>query len=299
MWNERLLRGAFWSLNIGLALMALLTLLPLGVLQLQAALEHGYWYARSAEFMQQPIIHAAGLDARARRHDLQHRRAAARLVRAAAVDRRRDATAGSRCRRRRKPRRCSSSMPQIKLGARRGGRRERRAVRSCAACWCRPGAAGWATRGAGPLRELRDRHGPADRRADALAILPLAVFANTGSPSKLALLAAYVVLGWLALRRAATRRARAVYFAAALLAYAPMFGIARAHDPLVADRLAVGAESLDPGQVAAAVNCGILRWRSRLARCSMTHVASLPCCRRLSLAAGCGNRDIRGRGRRR
>ena len=37
--------------------MALLTLLPMGVLQLQAALEHGYWYARSAEFMGQPIIH--------------------------------------------------------------------------------------------------------------------------------------------------------------------------------------------------------------------------------------------------
>ncbi len=56
-WNEGLLRGAFWSLNIGLALMALLTLLPMGVLQLQAAFEQGYWYARSAEFMTRPIIH--------------------------------------------------------------------------------------------------------------------------------------------------------------------------------------------------------------------------------------------------
>jgi nitric oxide reductase subunit B len=55
-WPSGLLRGAFWSLNIGLGLMALLTLLPLGVLQLQAALEHGYWYARSAEFMGQPIV---------------------------------------------------------------------------------------------------------------------------------------------------------------------------------------------------------------------------------------------------
>jgi nitric oxide reductase subunit B len=34
----------------------LLTLLPLGILQLIAAIEHGYWYARSAEFMQQPIV---------------------------------------------------------------------------------------------------------------------------------------------------------------------------------------------------------------------------------------------------
>jgi nitric oxide reductase subunit B len=56
VWNERLLRTTFWSLNIGLALMALLTLLPLGTLQLLAAIEHGYWYARSAEFMQRPII---------------------------------------------------------------------------------------------------------------------------------------------------------------------------------------------------------------------------------------------------
>ena len=56
-WNERLLRSSFWAFNIGLSLMALLTLLPLGVLQLNAALEHGYWYARSAEFMGRPIIH--------------------------------------------------------------------------------------------------------------------------------------------------------------------------------------------------------------------------------------------------
>ncbi|HEY1069874.1 MAG TPA: hypothetical protein VGE33_04980, partial [Thermomonas sp.] len=32
------------------------TLLPMGVLQLNAALEHGYWFARSAEFMNRPII---------------------------------------------------------------------------------------------------------------------------------------------------------------------------------------------------------------------------------------------------
>lgn len=55
-WNGTLLRNSFWTLNIGLSLMALLTLLPLGLLQLNAALEHGYWYARSAEFMGRPII---------------------------------------------------------------------------------------------------------------------------------------------------------------------------------------------------------------------------------------------------
>ena len=55
-WSGGLLRSAFWSLNIGLSLMALLTLLPLGVLQLSEALEHGYWFARSAEFMDRPIV---------------------------------------------------------------------------------------------------------------------------------------------------------------------------------------------------------------------------------------------------
>ena len=42
--------------GLSLAGMSLLTLLPLGILQLNAALEHGYWFARSAEFMQQPIV---------------------------------------------------------------------------------------------------------------------------------------------------------------------------------------------------------------------------------------------------
>jgi len=55
-WNEKVLKISFWCFNLGLALMALLTLLPLGTLQLLAAINHGYWYARSAEFMQQPIV---------------------------------------------------------------------------------------------------------------------------------------------------------------------------------------------------------------------------------------------------
>ena len=57
VWNEGLLRTSFWTLNIGLTLMGVLTLLPLGLLQLNAVLEHGYAYARSAEFMGRPIIH--------------------------------------------------------------------------------------------------------------------------------------------------------------------------------------------------------------------------------------------------
>ncbi len=55
-WNERTLKLSFWSLNAGLVGMSLMTLLPLGTMQLVAAIENGYWYARSAEFMQRPIV---------------------------------------------------------------------------------------------------------------------------------------------------------------------------------------------------------------------------------------------------
>ena len=56
-WDNRLLKWAFWSFNIGLAAMALTTLLPVGVLQAIASIDHGYWYARSPEFIHQPVIH--------------------------------------------------------------------------------------------------------------------------------------------------------------------------------------------------------------------------------------------------
>jgi nitric oxide reductase subunit B len=36
--------------------MVLLSLLPLGLLQAWASVEHGTWYARSAEFMQTPLM---------------------------------------------------------------------------------------------------------------------------------------------------------------------------------------------------------------------------------------------------
>jgi nitric oxide reductase subunit B len=55
-WNERILKTSFWAFNIGLTGMALLTLLPIGLIQLTAAIDQGYWYARSADLMQKPII---------------------------------------------------------------------------------------------------------------------------------------------------------------------------------------------------------------------------------------------------
>ncbi|HZI19920.1 MAG TPA: nitric-oxide reductase large subunit [Pyrinomonadaceae bacterium] len=55
-WKEWPLKTTFWTINGGLALMALLSLLPIGLLQTWAAVEHGTWYARSAEFMQTGLM---------------------------------------------------------------------------------------------------------------------------------------------------------------------------------------------------------------------------------------------------
>ncbi len=55
-WNERLLNASFWLMNSGLLAMLLLSLLPIGLLQTQASVEVGYWYARSPEFMQRPLL---------------------------------------------------------------------------------------------------------------------------------------------------------------------------------------------------------------------------------------------------
>jgi nitric oxide reductase subunit B len=52
VWNEKWIKFAFWSLNIGLTLMVLLSVLPVGLLQTIASVKHGLWYARSAEFLQ-------------------------------------------------------------------------------------------------------------------------------------------------------------------------------------------------------------------------------------------------------
>jgi len=55
-WKEGTLRFSFWSLNIGLMTMCILSLLPVGLLQTKASVEHGYWYARSSEFMQGDLM---------------------------------------------------------------------------------------------------------------------------------------------------------------------------------------------------------------------------------------------------
>lgn len=55
-WNDKLISFTFWSLNIGLFLMVFLSLLPVGLMQTVASVREGMWFARSAEFMQQPVV---------------------------------------------------------------------------------------------------------------------------------------------------------------------------------------------------------------------------------------------------
>ncbi|MBI4533676.1 MAG: cbb3-type cytochrome c oxidase subunit I, partial [Candidatus Melainabacteria bacterium] len=50
-WATRLLRCAFWSLNIGLGLMVVMDLFPVGIIQFAATLDHGLWFARSQQFI--------------------------------------------------------------------------------------------------------------------------------------------------------------------------------------------------------------------------------------------------------
>lgn len=55
-WKEGALKFSFWAMNIGLGLMVLLSLLPIGLAQTWASVDVGLWYARSAEFLQQPAL---------------------------------------------------------------------------------------------------------------------------------------------------------------------------------------------------------------------------------------------------
>lgn len=56
VWPDRLLKIAFWSINLGLGAMVVISVLPVGLLQTWAAVEHGYWYARSEEFLNTPLM---------------------------------------------------------------------------------------------------------------------------------------------------------------------------------------------------------------------------------------------------
>lgn len=55
-WDERLLKISFWGVNIGLAVMFLFTLLPVGLLQILDNMQNGFWHARTNAFWEKDII---------------------------------------------------------------------------------------------------------------------------------------------------------------------------------------------------------------------------------------------------
>ena len=56
VWKDKYIKFAFWSINIGLLAMVLLSVLPVGLAQTWVSVKYGMWYARSAEFMQDPML---------------------------------------------------------------------------------------------------------------------------------------------------------------------------------------------------------------------------------------------------
>ena len=55
-WDEKPLKFSFWSINFGLFAMITFSLLPVGLMQTWASVQYGYWYARSSEFLQTPLM---------------------------------------------------------------------------------------------------------------------------------------------------------------------------------------------------------------------------------------------------
>ena len=53
-WSDKLLAPMFWSLNIGLAMMVFISLVPAGIYQAWASITKGMWFARSPE-----VVHSA------------------------------------------------------------------------------------------------------------------------------------------------------------------------------------------------------------------------------------------------
>jgi nitric oxide reductase subunit B len=55
--DDRWLKPAFWGLNLGLAMMVFMSLLPAGIYQAWASISKGLWYARSPG-----IVHSAFME---------------------------------------------------------------------------------------------------------------------------------------------------------------------------------------------------------------------------------------------
>ncbi len=54
---EKYIKVAFWGTNVGLMMMIVFSLFPSGVLQIWDVVQHGYWHARSMDYMSTPRSH--------------------------------------------------------------------------------------------------------------------------------------------------------------------------------------------------------------------------------------------------
>ena len=59
-WNDGLLKLSFWGLNVGLFLMTVGTLFPVGLAQTWTAYKDGLWAARDASFFERGFVHLIG-----------------------------------------------------------------------------------------------------------------------------------------------------------------------------------------------------------------------------------------------
>ncbi|HHW4950787.1 TPA: nitric-oxide reductase large subunit [Staphylococcus aureus] len=55
---EKWIKISCWTLNVGLAGMVFVTLIPVGYIQLKDGLEDGYWHSRLTSFYEQPLVKA-------------------------------------------------------------------------------------------------------------------------------------------------------------------------------------------------------------------------------------------------
>jgi nitric oxide reductase subunit B len=55
-WSDKLLQAMFWLLNIGLAMMVFISLVPAGIYQAWASISKGMWFARSPEVIHSPLM---------------------------------------------------------------------------------------------------------------------------------------------------------------------------------------------------------------------------------------------------
>ncbi|MGE5672706.1 MAG: hypothetical protein ACM3XM_02310, partial [Mycobacterium leprae] len=56
-WSDKLVAWSFWLLNLGLAGMIVMTLLPVGFLQMAESWTKGFFSARSLALYQRPLVH--------------------------------------------------------------------------------------------------------------------------------------------------------------------------------------------------------------------------------------------------